>query len=66
MDIKKLRINLAKARMNKGLSAYELSLRLGKNPTYISKVENNENLSIKTLFEICEILEIEPKTLFED
>lgn len=66
MNINKLRVNLAKARIKKGLSAYELSLRLGKNPTYISKVENGDNLSIKVLFEICEILEIEPKTLFED
>lgn len=66
MDIKKFRLNLAKERIKKNLSAYELSLCLGKDRTYISKIENGANLSLPVIFEICEILEIEPKTLFED
>ena len=47
------------------MSAYELSIKLGKDPSYINKVENGKiNISLKMILEICEILKIEPKTLF--
>ncbi len=58
-------INLAKERIKQNMSAYELSIKLGKDPSYINKVENGKiNISLKMILEICEILKIEPKTLF--
>ncbi|MCL2621612.1 MAG: helix-turn-helix domain-containing protein [Firmicutes bacterium] len=52
-------------RMIKGLSAYELSLRVGKDTSYIYKVETGRiNVSIKVILDICEVLEISPKDLF--
>lgn len=58
-------INLAKERIKQNMYAYELSIKLGKDPSYINKVENGKiNISLKMILEICEILKIEPKTLF--
>lgn len=48
------------------LSAYELSLRMGKDASYIHKVENGKiNISLKMILKICEVLEIEPEELFK-
>lgn len=66
MEFENFCINLAKARLAKNMSAYELSLRLGKDASYISKVENGKiNISLKSIFDLCKILSIAPKTLFE-
>ena len=57
MEFESLCLNIAKARLKKGLSAYELSLRIGKNASYINKLENGKiNPSLKTILE----------TLFEE
>ena len=64
--IKDLRLNIAKERVKKNMSAYELSLRIGKDKGYISDIESRSNVSIKTLLDICAVLEIEPKVLFEE
>jgi len=57
-------LNISKARMSLNMSAYELSLQLGKDRTYISKVETGKvNIGIKTIYQICDILQIDPKTL---
>jgi len=59
-------IKLAQLRMQKNLSAYELSLRIGKNHSYINRIECGKlNPSLKSILEICEMLEISPKELFE-
>lgn len=59
-------INLAKIRSKLGLSAYELSLRIGKDASYIHKVESDKiNISLKAILKICEVLDIEPAELFE-
>ena len=56
---------ITKERIKQNMSAYELSIKLGKDPSYINKVENGKiNISLKMILEICEILKIEPKTLF--
>jgi len=56
--------NLAKVRMNKNISAYELSLKLEKDATYISKIENGKAFpSMEMFFAICEMLEIVPSDL---
>ena len=58
-------INLAKARIKAGISAYELSLQLSKDASYINKVENHKiNPSLKTIIAISECLKIDIKDLF--
>ena len=65
MELKDLGNNIAKSRMAKGLSAYELSQRIGRDRSYISQVEVGKiNISIKTLLDICQVLEISPRDLF--
>ncbi len=63
---KKVCLNISKYRISKNLSAYELSLRLEKDPSYVNKLENGKiNISLKSLINICDILEIKVKDLFE-
>lgn len=58
-------VNLARIRIKSGLSAYELSLRIGKDASYIHKVESGKiNVSLKAILKIREVLEIEPIELF--
>ena len=53
-------------RQNKGISAYELGLRIGRDTSYMYKVESGRvNVSLKTIYDICEELEISPKELFD-
>ena len=67
MELKAICLNIAKERIKKGLSAYELSLRIDKNASYISKLEcGNVNATLKVILEIANVLEIPPKTLFEE
>ena len=59
-------INPSRIRAAKGLSAYELSLRLNKDASYVHKVENAKiNPSLQTILDIAKVLEISPKELFE-
>lgn len=65
MELKEFGLNLAKKRIKFGISAYELSLRIGKDSTYINKVENGKMYpSLPVVFEIASVLEIEPQDLF--
>ena len=58
--------NLERIRTDKNMSAYELSRCIEKDVNYIRKVEKGElNMSMKVLFDICEILEIHPRELFQ-
>lgn len=58
-------VNLARIRIKSGLSAYELSLRIGKDASYIHKVESGKiNISLKAILKIYEVLNIEPVELF--
>lgn len=53
-------------RIEKDLSARELSLSLGMSPGYINKIENNRTmLSLDALFEICLFFGITPKEFFD-
>ncbi len=59
-------INLARIRIRSGLSAYELSLRIEKDASYIHKVESGKvNISLKAILKICEVLNIDPIELFK-
>ena len=67
MDRKALAIKIAQIRIAKNLSAYELSLRIGKSTNYMHMVEAGKvNVSVDTLFEICKALEIKPRELFTE
>jgi len=60
-------ISLSKIRLAKNISAYELSLRIGKSPNYIHQIENGKiNIGLKSILDICEALEIKPKELFDN
>jgi len=66
MTKKEFGTRLAQARQLKNISAYELSLRVGKSTGYMHLLETGKmNVSVEMLFKICEILEISPKSLFE-
>ncbi len=67
MKVKNFGLNLAKKREKTGISAYELSLRLGRDSTYINKIENGLRYpSVPMLFEIADALGIEPYQLLQD
>lgn len=56
---------LSELRAQKGVSARDMSLSLGQNPTYIHKIENGISLpSMMGFFYICEYLNIEPSDFF--
>lgn len=66
MEFNDFGVNLARIRIKSNLSAYELSLRIGKDASYIHKVESGKiNVSLKSILKICEALKIEPIELFE-
>ena len=66
MEFKDFGVNLAKYRAKAHLSAYELSLRIDKDASYIHKVESGKiNISLKQILKICEVLNIEPYNLFK-
>ena len=59
-------LNVAKIRIAKNISAYELSLRLGKDPSYIHKLENGKiNVSLKTIIAISEELDVSIHDFFK-
>lgn len=53
-------------RMQKGVSARDMSLSLGQNDSYINRIENKKSLPFLTgFFYICEYLGITPKEFFD-
>ena len=58
---------LAQLRMQKGVSARDMSLSLGQNHGYINSIENGKTFPTMTnFFYICEYLHITPQEFFED
>lgn len=54
-------LRLTHLRLQKGVSAREMSLSLGLCPGYINAIENGKSLpSMQVFFYICEYLEITP------
>ena len=54
-------------RIEKGLSARELSLLLGMSSGYINKIENRKTMpSLQALFLICMFFDITPKEFFNE
>ena len=59
MKFEDLGLRIAKIRESKNQSAYELSLRIGKDASYINKLENGKiNPIFKALLQICDALSI--------
>jgi transcriptional regulator with XRE-family HTH domain len=64
--LKKFGLQLRKLREKKGLSVRELSSRCDVEYAKISRLENNKaNLTLTTLLELAEGLEIHPKDLLD-
>ena len=60
-------LNVAKERIKQNISAYELSLRLGKDVSYINKLENAKiNVSLKMIIQIAETLNVKIEDLFKE
>lgn len=56
---------LAELRMQKGVSARDMSLSLGQSESYINKIENRRTLpSMSGFFYICEYFGISPQEFF--
>lgn len=58
---------LTKLRMEKNVSARDMSLSIGQGAGYINNIENGHNLpSMTGFFYICEYLNITPKDFFDE
>ena len=58
---------IAQLRMQKNVSARDMSLSLGQNNSYINQIENKKALpSLQGLFYICEYFGITPQQFFDD
>ena len=57
---------LSQLRLNKGVSAREMSLAIGLSPGYINNIETGVNYpSMTVFFYICEYLDITPIEFFD-
>lgn len=57
---------LTELRMNKGVSAREMSLSIGQSEGYINNIENGVNFpSMSVFFYICDYLDITPMEFFD-
>lgn len=57
---------LAELRVQKGVSARDMSLSMGQSDSYINKVENGQTFpSMSVFFYICDYLDISPKDFFD-
>ncbi len=57
---------LVQLRMEKGVSARDMSLSIGQSPGYVNSIENKKNFpSMLSFFYICEYLGVTPKEFFE-
>ncbi|MBQ2903618.1 MAG: helix-turn-helix transcriptional regulator, partial [Clostridia bacterium] len=57
---------LVELRMNKGVSARDMSLSIGQSAGYINNIENGVNFpSMTVFFYICEYLGVTPMEFFD-
>ena len=58
---------ITQLRMQKGVSARDMSLSIGQNKSYINQIENKKTLpSLPVLFYICEYFNITPQEFFDE
>ncbi len=63
---KNFALRLSQLRINKGVSAREMSLDIGQNPAYINNIETGKAFpSMMGFFYICEYLQITPMEFFD-
>ena len=66
MDQKTFSQRLAQLRINKGVSARDMSLSLGQSAGYINNIESGKAMpSLNGLYYICEYLGITPSEFFD-
>ena len=57
---------LTQLRMNKGVSARDMSLSMGQNPGYINNIESGKSMpSLTGIFYICDYLGVTPSEFFD-
>ena len=57
---------LTQLRMNKGVSARDMSLSLGQSPNYINGIESGDNYpSMASFFYFCDYFKISPMEFFD-
>ncbi|MEE0435913.1 MAG: helix-turn-helix transcriptional regulator [Peptococcaceae bacterium] len=58
---------LTELRMQKGISAREMSLSLGRSESLVNQIENHKIMpSMSLFFQICIFFQIHPKDFFND
>lgn len=63
---KEFKLRLAQLRIQKGVSARDMSLSIGQNAGYINNIENGKALpSMSSFFFICDYLNVTPKDFFD-
>ena len=66
MDQEKFSQRLSQLRLNKGVSARDMSLSIGQSPSYINNIETGISFpSMTVFFYICEYLGVTPSELFD-
>ncbi len=66
MEIKEFSRRLSTLRLNKNVSARDMSLSIGQSPSYINNIETGVSFpSMTAFFYICEYLEITPQEFFD-
>ncbi len=66
MDIKVFALRLAKLRTAKGVSARDMSLSIGQNPSYINNIETGKaKPSYDGIMYICDYLGVTPSEFFD-
>ena len=67
MNQKDFARRLSDLRLQRGVSARDMSISIGQSESYINKLENNESLpSMKVFFSICKYLKLTPAQFFDD
>ena len=66
MDKKDFSLRLSQLRLNKGVSAREMSLDIGQGEAYINNIERGSNFpKMEPFFFICDYLGITPAEFFD-
>ena len=59
-------LRISRLRLNKGVSARDMSLSIGQSPNYINGIENGAGFpSMSAFFYICDYLGVTPAEFFE-
>jgi len=67
MELANFGLRVSKLRVDKGVSARDMSLGIGKCANFINKVERGKcRPSMETLFDICEYLNISAQEFFDE